>query len=211
MEELGFPNEAGYRFRIKSQLFRVNVDGVEVLSILTEIYNASLSGRNNYWVLRWRKQIRRIEILNVRSVLSHVIHKTPSERMRTLAIWLRGRCGGYIGTSLIAYYAHSTNFQTQKESVRALRRMSGWSHLREIAKSATNSRIRNLATQRAGSPLGDRLSRVLTNFRAIQTSPQRQEVWTQPGLRLTRTPPKTVAAIRRILERIKLALFNTKR
>lgn len=203
MAEFGFPNDTRYRFRINNQLFRVNPDGAEVLAILTEIYNASVSCENACWALRMRHCIRRIELLDARSVLTLVIQKTPDDRVRVLAIWLRGRCGGHIGTSVVAKYAYSPNLRMQKEAVRALRRMSGWSQLRAIANSATSSRIRTMATQRAGRPLDDRLSSVLTNIRPIPIPPRRNEIWILPGLRLSFTPPKAVEHIRRVLMRIK--------
>lgn len=210
MADLGFPNDSNYRFRIDSRLYRVNPDGAEVLDILTEVYNASLRCDKPCWALGVREQIRRVEVLNVRSVLTYVIQETPNEHMRLLAIWLRGRCGGYIGTSVIAKCAHSPNFKIRKESVRALRRLSGWAHLREIAISTSDARIRSMATQRAGKPLNERLSSMLANMRPVQISPQRKQLWMLPGMRLKLSPPKSLAMIRQLLNRIKSEVSNSK-
>lgn len=203
MADFGFPNDSSYRFRIEKRLYRVNSDGAEVLDILTELYNASVSSDNRFWALRWREQIRRVEFLNVRSVLCYVIQETPDDRMRWLAIWLRGRCGGFMGTSIVAKCASSPIFKMQKESVRALRRLSGWSQLREIENSAPNSRIRRMATQQGARPLDDRLSSLLGSVRRVPASPQPKRLWMSPRLRLELSPPKSLTMIRELLERIK--------
>ena len=208
MNKFGFPNDPKYRFRIEKRLYRVNPDGAEALSILSEIHTASLTAKDRYWALRLRQHIRRIEFLNCRAIMSHVIKMTRDDRMRLLAIWLRGRCGGYIGTSSVAEYASSTCFEIQKESVRALQRMSGWADLRQIADSAENLRIRNLAKQRTAKPLNDRINSLLRNMRPIPQGSKNKELWLLPGLALGFTTPKTIETIRRILLRIKHLVSN---
>ncbi len=193
MNNFGFPNDKRFRFRIDGRWHRINSDGAEVLTLLEQIYDASVVPNDQYWALRVRPQIRRIEFLNVRSVLVLVLEKTSDLRMRLLAIWLRGRCGGYLGTSTIASFAHSTGFETQKECVRALRRLSGWADLREIACNAKHPRIRNLATQRAVKPLAKRLSRMMENVRPIPVSSRRSRIWILPGLVLDYTAPNPSA------------------
>lgn len=210
MADFGFPNDSFYLFRIENRLYRVHADGAEVLDILTEFYNASVTSANIGWALCLRDRVRRVELLNVRSVLTYVIQETPDERMRWLAIWLRGRCGGYMGTSIVAKCAHSPNFKLRKESVRALRRLSGWSQLREIANSATNSRIRIMATQHAAKPLDARLARVLASARRVPTSPQMPHLWMAPGLRIRLSAPKSLAMIRELLERIRSLVANSR-
>ena len=197
-----------YRFRIKKRLYRVNPDGAEALSILSEIHTASLTAKDRYWALRLRQHIRRIEFLNCRALMIHVIEMTCDDRMRLMAIWLRGRCGGYIGTSSIAEFASSSCFEIQKESVRALRRMSGWADLRQIADSADNLRIRILAKQRTAKPLNGRIASLLANMRPIPEGSQKKELWLLPGLALEFTAPKTIETIRRLLLRIKHLVSN---
>jgi hypothetical protein len=203
MNKFGFPRDERFRYRIDDRWYRISSDGAEVLTLLQEIYDAGVLPDDNYWALRMRPQIRRIEYLNVRSVLVLVIEKTSDPRMRLLAIWLRGRCGGYLGTSRIATLAHTTGFETQKECVRALHRLSGWAHLREIACNAMHPRIRTLATQRAVKPLEERLSCMLANVQPIPIPKAKLRLWLLAGLVLEYSAPKSIDTIRHALTRIK--------
>lgn len=203
MNKFGFPRDKRFRYRIDDRWYRINPDGAEVLTLLQEIYDAGVLPRDSYWALRMRPQIRRIECLNVRSVLVLVIEKTSDARMRLLAIWLRGRCGGYLGKSTIASFANTTGFETQKECVRALHRLSGWADLNEIACNAKHPRIRNLATHRAVKPLEERLSCMLANVQPIPITKPKLRLWLLAGLALEYTAPKSIDTIRQILTRIK--------
>ena len=209
MNELVLHGNAWYLCRIDRRLYRETQDGAEVMSLLRQIYNASLTAKDPFWALRLRKQIRRLEELNVRPVLVHVIENAPNDRMRTLAIWLRGRCGGYVGTTIIAESAHSSSFAMRKECVRALQRLSGWAYLREIAGTTENPRIRRLATQYPSSALDGRLAavRAITRRRSASTNPP--QLWLLPGLRVEETAPKTSHTIRLILHRIKRLIANS--
>ena len=203
MNVFGFPNHPGFRFRIDNRWYRISSDGAEVLALLKQIYDAGVVANDTCWALRMRPQIRRLQFLNVRSVLVLVIERTVDDRMRLLAIWLRGRCGGYLGTSTIASLAHVSEFATQKECVRALQRLSGWADLREIASTAQHPRIRNLATQRAMKPVRERISRMLANVQPVPASSPRPRLWLLPGLVLDYSAPKSADLIRRILARIR--------
>jgi hypothetical protein len=126
--------------------------------------------------------------------------------MRVLAIWLRGRCGGYLGTSTIASFAYAPEYELQKECVRALQRLSGWAELEEIANHASHPRIRQLAAQPAVKPLGERLAAMLKHVHSMSASevpPSKPKFWLRSGHVLKYTAPKSVAAIRDILWRIK--------
>ncbi|MGN6547081.1 MAG: HEAT repeat domain-containing protein, partial [Aureliella sp.] len=197
------PIDPNYRFHLGGRECRVNPDGVEGLRVLAKMYRACSSSHRITWALPWRHEVRRIESLNARGVLSLVIERTPSPRMRVLAIWLRGRCGGYIGTSVLANYIASPDFQTRKETARALRRMSGWALLAQMAASDSDARIRRLATPAPVKPYRDRLAQFSSNVQPVPTSPERRNFWKVPSLRVGEgKPPKSSAAIRRLLERI---------
>jgi len=208
MNNFGFPINGRFRYCIDKRWHRINSDGEEVLMLLQQIYDGFVVSNDIYWALRMRSEIRRIECLNVRSILVLVIEKTSDVRMRLLAIWLRGRCGGYLGTSTIASFAHSTEFETKKECVRALKRLSAWAELREIGCDATHPRIRHLATQRAAKPIGERLSCMLANVQTIPLASTKSQFWILSGLVLNYTAPKSIDTIRHILARIKRLVSN---
>lgn len=203
MIDFGFPNDRKYSFRIGRERYQIGSHGTEVLRLLMQIHGASIVATDPYWALRVRKQIRRIEFLNARSTLVHVIEKTSDVRMRLLAIWLRGRCGGILGTSAIASFAQSSEYVTQKECVRALQRLSAWAELREIACNVKDPRIRRLATQFAAKPFGERLTCMMENVHPVPIAKRQSRFWLLPGLALGRAAPKSVETIREILMRIK--------
>ncbi len=207
---LGFPDKSSYRFRIDGRRYRVNPDGAAALEILQRIYHARGAAQNYRWALPLREDIRRLQHLNVRSVLVHVINQTSDERMRLIAIWLRGRCGGYLGAKAIARTARTANFLTQKECVRALKRMSGWSQLREIATYSMHERVRLLATQRPARALPTRLAEVTEHLRPTQTGPRTNPFWMQPGLNFKNTAPRTATMIRAVLHRIQRLIQQPK-
>lgn len=199
----GFPIDPRYRFHLGGRQWRVNPDGVEALRVLAKVYRACSSSNRITWALPLRNEVRRLESLDARSVLSLVIERTPNPRMRVLAIWLRGRCGGYIGTSVLANFIASPDFQTRKETARALRRMSGWALLNQMAASDSDARIRRLATPAPAKPYRHRLAQFSSNVRPVPASPVRRKFWKLPSLRVGEgKPPKSSAAIRHLLERI---------
>lgn len=200
---LGFPAHEHYRFYLGGHHCYVTLGGVDTLGLLLKIYRASQASTDIRWALAVREEVRRIKSLNARWVLSLVIERTPDPRMRVLAIWLRGRCGGYIGTSILADYASSPDFQTRKETARALKRMSGWTHLAKMAASDPDARIRRIATPAPAKPYSSRLAKFSSNIHPVAVSTERRHLWVLPCLRIGEgKPPKSVTAIRAILERI---------
>ena len=202
---LGFPAHIGYPFSVGDRQCCLIADGVETLTLLTKIYHACTSSDKLTWALAVREEVRRIEVLNARGVLSLVVQRTPDPRMRRLAIWLRGRCGGYIGTAIVANFTSVPDFQTRKEAVRALKRMSGWAQLAQVASSDTSARIRRIAMPLPAKPYRNRLAKFSYNIEPIAASSVRGHLWVLPSLRLgSGKPPKSESAIRLLLERIHL-------
>ncbi len=206
----GFPYNARYRFRLEDKQYRVSGDGLAVLALLQEIYEASRQASAGTWALRVRKQIRQIETLNMRAVLVLVIARSPDPHMRLLAIWLRGRCGGYVGTSIIAAQARQGDLMLQKECVRALQRLSAWAELREISQLSTHARVRAMAVQQPAKPYRERLTRMLSNVEPVSAPRSKPYFWQLPGLKLNYARPKSVETIRLILARIRRLVSGAK-
>lgn len=131
--EWGFPPLSDYAYRIRDKRYRVGLAGKQTLKLLTEIYFANRHTSGPYWLIPFRKQIREIQRINSRGILSLTVERTPDPKLRLLAIWLRGRCGGTLGTSILADYVTHLDPQTRKEVARALKRMSAWVQLRQLA------------------------------------------------------------------------------
>jgi hypothetical protein len=78
------------------------------------------------WPFRLRPQIRQVQAIDATPVLCLVVERTDDPTLRILAIWLRGRCGGSLGTSSLAAFATAADDRTRKEVARALKRMGAW-------------------------------------------------------------------------------------
>ena len=144
----GFPANRDYCFRLRGRRYRVGSSGIRTLKLLTKIHDSCATCRDLSWLFRLRNHIREVQALHSRSVLSLVVERTEDPTLRLLAIWLRGRCGGSLGTSSLAKFATHPDEQTRKEVARALKRMGDWVQLRELADDEPNARVRRMATPR---------------------------------------------------------------
>ena len=207
--KIGFPKDARFRFRINGRLCRVTADGIATIERLIELHNASLLAEKPTWLFSHRDKIKEIESLNNRGVLSLIVERTPDRKLRLLAIWLRGRCGGYMGTSILKRYTTSDDFQLRKETVRALKRLSAWTILTEVADNDSSERIRRLASPVLAKPHHRRLLEFARNVQPINVNSTARPLWISPEIRRFEGKcPKSVLLIRQILERIHALLTH---
>ncbi|MEM8680755.1 MAG: hypothetical protein AAGF97_15510 [Planctomycetota bacterium] len=154
-------------------------------------------------MLRARPIVREIRQLEARATLTYVAARTDAPVLRILACWLRGHCGGTLGTAVIAKLAEHADWQTRREATRALRRMSAWSQLDVIATNDPHDRIRTLAMCRPSRPIADRIADFVgpTPRRSIIATTR--HLFLAPQLELNqRHPPKSPQLIREILVRL---------
>ena len=200
----GIPFHISHEFRLAGKRYRVNPEGVETLKLFLDLYKQCRSDSNGGWAIRARALIREIERLDSTHTLTLVAMRAQNPTIRNLAIWLRGRCGGRIGSSTIATFASDPNFSTRKEVVRALKCMADWPTLQLMAENDTSERIRRLATCDPARPIAQRVanySRHVTPSRIHPLSPRR--LFIRPGVDLReRTPPRSAIWLRFILRRI---------
>lgn len=199
----GFPAKRHYRFRLRGQQYRVGPSGVRTLKLLAEIYGACSASTNPSWPFRLRNKIRQVQALNSRSVLSYVVESAGDPVLRLLAIWLRGRCRGSLGTSSLALFATHPDDKIRKEVARALRRMGAWVQLREMADNDTSERIRRMATAEPLRPYRDRLAEFSGHFAHFEVPSVSFPLFVSPEVDVRQgRPPKPGWVIRVILERI---------
>ena len=199
------PFEAGYRFKLSGRRFRVTENGERTLECLRQIYSECCISSDCAWAIRTRPIIREIQASHQVAVLTLVVDRTPDPVLRILAIWLRGRCRGTVGTKILAKCGNHPDFHTRKEAVRALKRMSAWSVLDDIANSDPNERIRRMATCKPSRPISQRIADFTLNLARLSTSEHEKRLYLSSKLDITRRkPPKSLATIRNILKRIHL-------
>lgn len=202
--KFGFPVYFGYRYRLAGRR-QVLIDaGIKSLELLSTIHSAIPQTVNPYWLLPFRDKIRTIHRLDAKSILSHVVDSTSDRNIRILAIWSRGRCGGHLGTEMLAKYATFADDTIRKEVVRALVRMNAWSRLAAVAENEVNPRIRRLATSRPPAEFTTRLGQFGRNVARTLSRAGRQPFYIAGDLEITQSKPgKPVSFIRAVLERIR--------
>jgi hypothetical protein len=171
---------------------------------LGKIYHGVPATLDRYWLVRFRSEIRTIRRLEETAILSHVIEQTNSRNILILAIWLRGRCGGHLGTEIVADQTKYRDLTIRKEVVRALARMNAWPRLQEIVDGESVPRIRHMATGRPPKQYGKRLSTFTQNVTPIPVPEGKQWFYVSPNVDVRKwRPPKPAHLIREILERIR--------
>lgn len=189
----GLPVTKDYCFYVGGKRFRLGSVGLRALYLLTEIGQRWRSASDHYWLLPLRPCIREIQLQNPRAALCLAISQTRDERLRVLAVWLRGRCGGSLGTSVVATHANSRQRLLRKEVARCLRRMSGWSDLRLIEAVEADPRIRRLAMQPRPPSHASRLTQFCQNLRRSVKPQSEPQLYLAPWIesrqgRLPRSP-----------------------
>lgn len=198
----GFPARREYRFRLNGRRYRVGPSGIRTLRLLSELTEIHSSSEQRS-ASRRRDRIRASEMFLSRSVLCLVIDRTDDRWLRLLAIWLRGRVGGSLGTAVVARFATHPDDQTRKEVARALRRMSAWAHLRDMAENDSCARIRRLATTRPAQSYHSRLSRYCNHIPLTAVESLGHRLFVSPDLDIREgRRPKSRFRIRLILKRI---------
>lgn len=156
-------------------------------------------------LFRFRERVRALRTQRCNAALSYLIEIAPVQQSRLFAIWLRGRCGGYIGTGVLERYAFDDDERIRRAVAKALQNMSGWSILSKMARNDPSPRVRRLASPPLRQSFNDRLNRFSGDLSPIKISSSPASFYLSPDVRL-RHPvlAKSAEAIRRILSHIKL-------
>ena len=167
----GLPVSANGRFRLGDRKYFVGAGGVRTLRLFAELCYAP-AATDPLWLVRRRTQIRMIQRLNRRALLSLIVQSTENPTLRVLAIWLRGRCRGSLGARMVASFSAAPDAVTRKEVARALKRMGAWAPLERIAAEDPNPRIRRIATLDPPREHADRLAKFLRHSHRLDVAPR---------------------------------------
>ena len=120
----GFPVYEGRGFSFQGHRYRINSVGCNILKFLFELAQAGdRCDHKRTWLLRYRADFREMLRIRPTALLSYLCQQTTHEGLRCLAVWLRGRCGGTLGTVAIAVHRKSPSWKVRKEVARTLQRM----------------------------------------------------------------------------------------
>lgn len=197
----GFPVSWGAKFHVDGNEYRFTATNMAHLELLAKIRAAMPAEPSVYWLLPFRDLVRST---TVGAIFAYAAQHTRDPLMRCLAVWLRGRRGGRLGTAAIAGLYRGGDASLRKAVVRALQRMHAWAALRRIQACEPDPRIRRLAQQKGPRAYSSRMSEFIAH---VTPGPRPSEATTffeQEGLELgTALPPRSGSFFRAILDRIR--------
>ena len=154
-------------FTLGGRCYWLGANGLRTARHLACIHEQCCGTPDRKWALSARPMIRDIQRWNERAVLSVIVARTKDPVLKTLAIWLRGRCRGTTGMSTVAALASHPDFHTRKEVARALKRMADWPTLARMAEEDPDERIRRLATCNPPRPVLERMAKFTRHINQV--------------------------------------------
>jgi hypothetical protein len=186
--------------RIGGRRYRVGIAGCLAQRLVIDLRHSIRVGHSCFFL---RPQIRAVQRDESTSILTKMIESAPDMTTRLIAIWLRGRCGGSLGTDLLRAFATSPEVRLRIAAAKALRQMHGWAALKEFEADAS-MRVRNLAASRARRSFKDRVGDFLPHLSTIATRNRNRPTYVAPTVNLdARLPIRSLESIRRLLLRIR--------
>ena len=111
---------------------------------------------------------------------------------------------GHLGTEIVARCVDAEDERLRAATAKALRRMSAWAVLTNLATADPSARVRQLASFPARAEFSTRLHEYVNQVTPLTVAPRHQPLWLAPWLELRRPMRgKSVELIRRILEQIR--------
>jgi len=197
----GFPFCWGGKFYVDGNEYHFTATNMAHLELLAKIRAARPKEPNVYWLLPFRNLVRST---TAGAIFAYAAQHTQDPAMRCLAVWLRGRRGGQLGSTSIAALYRRGDAPLRKAVIRALQRMHGWAALRRIQASEPDPRIRRLAQQKVPRAYSSRMSEFISRVTPGQRSSEATTFFEQEGLELgTALPPRSGSFFRAILDRIR--------
>ena len=200
----GLPMDVNHRFLLNGKRFRIGNSGVRTMQLMDELLLLLTKKGSGKSLFSCRALIREVQYYESQSVLSFSISHANHLHARLLAIFLRGRCGGSLGTSTVFEYAKTNNDErTRKLATRALKRMGAWAQLQEIAETDPSEHVRCIATARPSDHYATRLNTFVRNVSPKAITHSQSTLYVAPGLEFDQgRKPKSASTIRAFLERI---------
>ena len=199
-----------HRFNLGGRKYRLRETGVKTLNLFLQIFESrQLWGIG--WALKIRGKARKLIALEQKVVMTYLIQQLKDPFAIALAIWLRGRMGGTLGTKTIAKFKNANFIYIRKEVARALQRMSDWPTLEWMRDNDRNKKIRLFAAARTSKAFRDRLEMFKAGLKSrhdeIEDERPKEKIALKlnvPGPLTRAFPPKSPDKIRQLLIRIHL-------
>jgi|GEM_PF-4664443 len=202
-QPFGFVFGRNSRFEIGNRKYRLGWRGVRILRLLAAIESHRPPTNSICWLLPFRGWFRVLERNQPRVFLTIVALHAKDHRMRCLAIWIRGRCGGNIGIRALSAFSGSEHRSLRKQLAQCLKKLGAWSELRNIEETEHDPQIRRIAMQSAPRPASARRTDFLKHVPRQTFSRSQPRLFVSPEVDwLQGKPAKPRSFIRAVLERI---------
>jgi hypothetical protein len=162
--------------------------------------------RSAGWLLPWRSQFRRLADVEPAAIRLYLLD--CPDRMTPIAVWMLGRCATRVQHFDLLEFASDASPPTRRHAARALRRVEAWEKVTRLADAAPDDRrlawyAHAPTTKRVFAARLQNFAEHLDRAHAAEASgPSRMSLWFA-DLDWVRRPPKSVAVIRQILQRIR--------
>ena len=193
------------RVCVRGTRYRIMPAGVCAIKLAVKILWLT---EHKYSLFSLRSEIRAVRETLCKAALTHLIETTTNDQLLLIAIWLRGQCGGYLGTETLAKYSTADAEAVRLKVAGALHRMSGWGVLARMAACDPSPRVRRRASSRAPREFDLSLRQYAKKVAAIPFAERAHSLTTPMYLATVNflsmsKAPKPVEYIRAILERIR--------
>ena len=207
LDEIAGFNASNWRtlVRVGGTPYQIQQAGVRAIKLAVKIWWLT---EHKYSLFSLRSEIRAVRKTLCRAALTHLIEVTTNEQLRLIAIWLRGQCGGYLGTEVLAKYSTADAEAVRLKVAGAMHRMSGWSVLERMSASDPSLRVRRRASPRSPREFRSSLRQYADSVMSLPVA-EKDHSLTAPiyiakdFLFSPPRAPKSVELIRSVLERIR--------
>ncbi len=200
---LGFPSD-DWSFYMLGKKYRLGSDATKSIALFLEIVLSATKARDSTWLIRHREKIKALERRGAVVELTRVVKCSKHDEVVRLAIWLRGRCGGSFGGSVVAAHCNSDSLRTRRAVARCLQRMCAWRYLSTMLEDPDEN-VRHFANQLPSRrSFEERLSVFAGRVRRRPLSHRTSDLLISPDVELSDpTPPRPGDFFRRLLLRIR--------
>ncbi len=157
------------------------------------------------WLLPWRSQFRRLADVEPAAIRLYLLD--CPDRMTPIAVWMLGRCATRLQHFDLFEFSIDASRATRTHAARALRRVEAWEKVARLSEASPGDRriawyAHAPTTKRVFAARLQNFAEHVDQSRAAEASgPSRMSLWFA-DLDWVRHPPKSVALIREILQRI---------
>jgi hypothetical protein len=199
---IGFSLNAWQKVEINGKNYRVGYAGVNAVRLAA--FALRLMHAKRPLNAELRRRIRELRLKECKAGLHCLILRTSDAELKSIAIWLRGFCGGKMGSKLIQMQATHQDERVRYAAAKTMRRLEAWTTLATMAAEDNSDRIRRIAHARPAREFRSRLSTYSEHVHVVpRSNASRSLFWSTKINTNASVPAKSTEKIREVLLRIR--------